>query len=263
MDKLFFVVLIFLPIAFSTAQDIPEPPNPPRLVNDFADVMSDAEDEMLERKLRAYHDSTSTQIAVVIVSNIGGYDVMDYAYRVGEKWDVGQQGKNNGLVVLVSIEDRKAGIATGYGMEATITDAATRRIREEHMNPNFRNGNFYKGLDDATTILMKLASGEFKAEDMGPQNIGAGALVFLLIAFLIFIAIIIASARRVQRSHYGSKGLDFWAALWLMMNAGGGGRGRRDNDHWGGWGGGSGRGGGGFGGFGGGSFGGGGSGGGW
>lgn len=263
MNKLFLVFLLCFLCRHSIAQDIPEPPNPPRLVNDFANVMSAGEVEMLERKLRAYHDSTSTQIAVVTVKNLGGYEVMDYAYRIGEKWGVGQQGKNNGLVVLVSIEDRKAGIATGYGMEGSITDASTRRIRENYMNPNFRNGNFYQGLDEATTAIMKLASGEYKAEDLEGQPVGAGALIFLALIFLIFLIIIVTAARRAQRNHYGTRGLDFWTALWLMMNAGGGGGRRRDNDGWGGWGGGSGGGGGGFGGFGGGGFGGGGSGGSW
>jgi uncharacterized protein len=263
MNKLFFVFLLYLPVIFLSAQDIPAPPNPPRLVNDFANVLSDGEEQQLERKLVAYNDSTSTQITVVTVRNIGGYDVMDYAYRIGEQWGVGQKGKNNGLVVLVSIDDRKAGIATGYGMEGSITDLATRRIRENYMNPNFRNGDFYKGIDEATTAIMKLASGEFKADDLGPQGGGGGALIFLLLVFIIFIVIIVSAARRSQRNHYGTKGLDFWTALWLMMNAGGGGRGRGrgGNDGWGGWGGGSS--GGGFGGFGGGGFGGGGSGGSW
>jgi uncharacterized protein len=255
--SLFIFLLFSLTIH---AQDIPDAPNPPRLVNDFAGVLNEGDEATLERKLRNYHDTTSTQIAVVIVENLGGYEVMDYAYRVGEKWGVGQKGKDNGLVVLVSIQDRKAGIATGYGMEATVTDAATRRIREEYMNPNFRTGNFYKGLDEATTVLMKLASGEFKADEMGQPQIGIGAIIFILFILFIIIISIVAAAKRVQHSHYGSKGLDFWTALWLMSQMGDKGKGNKGGG-WGGWGGGSG--GGGFGGFGGGSFGGGGSGGSW
>lgn len=264
MNKLFFIFLLYLPVIFLSAQDIPAPPNPPRLVNDFANVLNDGEEQQLESKLVAYNDSTSTQITVVTVRNIGGYDVMDFAYRIGEEWGVGQKGKNNGLVVLVSIDDRKAGIATGYGMEGSITDLATRRIRENYMNPNFRNGDFYKGIDEATTAIMKLASGEFTADEMGrPEGGGAGALIFLLIVIILFIVIIVSAAKRSQHNHYGTKKLDFWTALWIMMNVGGGGRGRGGNSGWGGGGSGGFGGGGGFGGFGGGGFGGGGSGGSW
>lgn len=254
---LFFTLLL----SAATAQDLPEPMSPPRLVNDFAGVLSDQENSMLEQKLRAYHDSTSTQIAVVIVQDLGGYEVVDYAVRLGEKWGVGQQGGDNGIVVLVSIDDRKAAIVTGYGMEGAVTDAATRRIRENQMNPNFREGNFYEGLDEATTTIIKLASGEFTAEDLEPKGQGAGyfALIFV---FIVVGIIILAAVNSKKKNHIGKKGLGFWTALWLLSNMGGGGRNRGGGSGWGGgFGGGSS--GGGFGGFGGGSFGGGGSGGSW
>lgn len=258
MTRTFLLILLLVYPGYG--QDIPPAPNPPQLVNDFASALSDADRASLERKLNAYHDTTSTQIAVVIVKTLGGYEVMDYAFRIGEEWGVGQKGKENGIVVLVAIDDRKAAIATGYGLEGAIPDIATRHIRENQMNPNFRDGNFYKGLDEATTSLMKLASGEFTADDMVPKApIGAIFGVVFFFIFAIILLVIIVSRRK--RNHIGSKGLDFWTALWLMSNAGRGGRGGGSSGWGGGFGGGSS--GGGFGGFGGGSFGGGGSGGSW
>jgi uncharacterized protein len=260
------LILLLMLVSVAIAQDIPPPPNPPRLVNDFAGALSNSEREALERKLNAYHDTTSTQIAVVIVKNLGGYEVMDYAFRIGETWGVGQKGKENGVVILVAIDDRKAAIATGYGLEGAIPDIATRHIRENQMNPNFREGNFYKGLDEATTTIMKLASGEYTADDM-QQELPPGAViaigVFLVFLAIMFITIIAVASRK--RNHIGSKGIDFWTALWLMSHMGKGNRGGKSGwgggSGWGGFGGGSS--GGGFGGFGGGSFGGGGSGGSW
>lgn len=254
-------LLLFLSLTtLAYAQDIPEAPDPPRLVNDFANVLSDGERASLEQKLNAYHDTTSTQIAVVTVKSLGGYEVLDYAFRIGESWGVGQAGKENGVVVLVAIDDRKAAIATGYGLEGAIPDIATRHIRENQMNPNFRSGDFYKGLDEATTTLMKLASGEFSAEDMAPAQPGAGYVA--LIFFLVVIGIIVlAAVSRRKRNHIGKKGIDFWTALWLISHMGG--RNRGGGSGWGGGGFGGGSSGGGFGGFGGGSFGGGGSGGSW
>lgn len=257
---------MLLLVSAAVAQNIPSPPDPPRMVADFAKVLSQSELDALERKLVAYRDSTSTEIAVVIVNDLQGYEVTDYAFRIGEKWGVGQRGKNNGVVILVAIDDRKAAIATGYGLEGAIPDIATRHIRENQMNPNFREGNFYKGLDEATTTIMKLASGEFTADDM-TQEIPTGVVVAMAIFFILMIVmiiVIIAVASR-KRNHIGSKGIDFWTALWLMSHMGKGNRGGKSGwgggSGWGGFGGGSS--GGGFGGFGGGSFGGGGSGGRW
>ena len=84
------------------AQDFPEKLNPPKIVNDFAGMLSADENERLENKLTAYNDSTSTQIAVVIITSIGVYDVSDYAFQLAEKWGIGQKGKNNGVLILVA-----------------------------------------------------------------------------------------------------------------------------------------------------------------
>jgi len=85
----------------SWSQDIPDPMNPPRLVNDFAGILGGEERDALESMLRGYHDSTSTQIYVVTVNDLSGYDISDYAFRLGEKWGVGQKSKNNGVVILI------------------------------------------------------------------------------------------------------------------------------------------------------------------
>jgi uncharacterized protein len=92
----------------------------------------------LERKLLAYEDTTSTQVAILIVNSLNGYEVVDYAQRVGQNWGVGQANRDNGVFIVVAVQDRKAAIVTGYGMEGAITDAATYTIREEYMNPRFR-----------------------------------------------------------------------------------------------------------------------------
>lgn len=261
MSKAYPILLFTLLWINSFAQDIPEPLSPPRLVNDFANVLSEQERAQLEQKLRTYHDTTSTQIAVVTVKSLNGYEVVDFAVRLGEKWRVGQEGSNNGIVMLVAIDDRKAAIVTGYGLEGSVTDAATRRIRENQMNPNFREGNFYKGLDEATTSIIKLASGEFTAEDLEPAGPGAGFIILFFLLFIIVVSILAAVGRK-RRNHFGKKGLNFWTALWLLSHMGGG-RNRGGGGGFGGGGFGGGSSGGGFGGFGGGSFGGGGSGGSW
>jgi uncharacterized protein len=250
MKKLLFALICCLPFFHLVAKDIPAKPNPPRLVNDYAGVLSSEENNALEQKLVAYFDSTSTQIAIVIESSLDGDDLFDYSQRLATEWGIGEKGRNNGVLIYVAINDRKVRIHTGYGMEATITDALTTRIRQEQINPNFKAGNYFEGLDEATTIIMKAASGEYVNDH--PKGRNSGKHVPKVIVFIIIIVVLIAVFR--GRGGRGGGGL-MGPILWGTLGSGGFSSGRSSFG-----GGGS---GGGFGGFGGGGFGGGGSGGSW
>jgi len=233
----------------SFAKEVPAKSD--RLVNDYAGVLSADEKATLERKLVAYYDSTSTQIAIVIESSLDGDDLFDYSQRLATAWGIGEKGKNNGILIYAAIQDRKLRIHTGYGMEATITDALTTRIRTEYMNPYFKEGNYYQGFDEGTTIIMKAASGEYKNDHPEGKkkrgDMSLGQIILLIIIFII-LAIVFRNrgGRRGGRSG-GWGGPIFWGTFGSGGFSGGGG----------------GSSGGGFGGFGGGGFGGGGSGGSW
>ncbi len=254
------IAFIFLFLGLSIqAQNIPEPPQPPRLVNDFANLLSADEVNQLERKLVNYNDTTSTQLLVVLVADLDGYDVADYTFKLGEKWGVGTKGQNNGAVILVKPKTERAKgqayIATGYGLEAVIPDALAKRIVENEMIPEFRQGNYYQGINNAVDTMMGLASGLYTAEQYEDKSSG-GVIVGLII---IIIIIVVFSSSKNNNTNIGSgSGGSMWTALWLASMAGKGGSGSFGN-----FSGGSGGGGGGFGGFGGGSFGGGGAGGSW
>jgi uncharacterized protein len=247
------------------AQSIPERPVPPRLVNDFAGMLKVEEAGMLEQKLVTFNDSTSTQIAIVIVPSLGGYDKADYAQRLAEKWGIGRKGLNNGVLVLVKPKTADSNgqvqIAPGYGLEGAIPDLTCSEIVDREILPAFRNGDYYGGLNKATSTLMSLARGEFSAAQYGQKakrSTGKN-IPFGLILFIVFIIIIMVSrgSGGSNNKHISTRGLPFWMLLG-MMNSGRGG----SSGSWGGFSGGGG-GGGGFGGFGGGSFGGGGAGGSW
>jgi uncharacterized protein len=237
---------------------IPPSPSPPRLVNDFAEFLSRDEANYLERKLLEFNNETSTQITIVTISNLGGYDISDFAFRLGEKWKVGQEGFDNGIVILVKpktpTEKGDVFIATGYGLEGAVPDAVAKRIVEAEILPSFRESNYLEGLEKAVTTLFELTRGEFSPDEYmkksgdSTRSIGIGFFIFLMI----FISII----SRIRRNRHYSPGhrIPLWTALFL---AGSGGR-----SHSGSFGSFS-SGGGGFGGFGGGGFGGGGAGGSW
>ena len=262
------LILFLLTILTSNvkAQTIPERPVPPKLVNDFSQILTSKEARALEKKLVRFNDTTSNQIAVVIINSLDGSSPAEFATEIGLKWKVGQKEFDNGIVVLVvpktSSQKGHAYIAVAYGLEPAIPDAIANRIVNNEMIPYFRQGDYYGGINQATTILMKLASGEISAD--GYQNQSGSKGLFSLLPFIIIIIIIViirSSRSRSQGIVSGGSG-SLWTALMLGSMMGGRGS---NSGSWGNFsGGGSGfGGGGGFGGFGGGSFGGGGAGGSW
>lgn len=265
MNKLTLLLVLLVASLTTTAQNIPEPMYPYRLVNDFANVFSNAERDALEQKLLAYNDSTSTQIYVVTIDDLQGYPISDYSFRLGEQWGVGQKSKNNGAVILIKPKTQQskgeAFIALGYGLEARLTDGATGRIIRNEMIPYFRENDYFGGTNAAIDNMIARLSGEFD-NDGEKEEAGISPLMLLLL-LIVFILLI----------RYISRNKDqFIDGQGNSRSRGGGGPiiftpSPRNRGPWsgGGFGGGS-FGGGGFGGFGGGgggSFGGGGAGGSW
>ncbi len=255
MKKLLFSFLVLICL-ISAGQDIPAPPNPPRLVNDFAHVLTADQISDLETKLVAYDDTTSIQIAVITIQTTGDYDIADYALKILRDWKVGNKKTNNGLVILAAIQDHKVYIATGYGMEGSVPDITAKQIIENEILPNFKANNYYRGFDLGTDAIIKAARGEYKAPEGYNQrkqksNRGGSALGVIL---FIGIVIVLAISRGGGRGGGGLMSRSGVLPFILGSMLGSSGRGG------GGFGGG---GGGGFGGFGGGSGGGGGAGGSW
>ncbi|MFM7079850.1 MAG: TPM domain-containing protein [Bacteroidota bacterium] len=246
------VFLLLITVGLAIGQKYPAPPSPPRLVTDFTSTLAADEHARLEEKLRNYYDSTSTQIAVVILTTLDGYPIDDYSINLAKQWGIGKKDKDNGVLILISKEERKIFIANGYGMEGVLTDGRTKRIIEQDIKPSFKEGAYFDGLNKGTDRIIQYASGEFVADDeANPQE-----PIAIIFSVLLFVAIaLLIHARKVKRYAIVNN-LPFWTAWHLLSNA--------TVTHRGSWGGfSSGSGGGGFSGFGGGGFGGGGAGGSW
>ncbi len=259
MKKLLFILLTFLSFTVVSAQNVLPKPNPPRLVNDAAGVLSADQVETLERKLVALDDSTSNQIAVVLIKSLGDYAIEDYANKLFREWGIGNKKTNNGVLIIAAIDDRKMWITVGYGLEGAIPDVTASSIYRNEMVPEFKQQNYYQGIDNAINALTKAAVGEYKVKtekkvNNSGRNKGGSIFTFLFILFVVLMVII-----RGGRGGGGrGGGLGSIANAVILSSLLGGGRGG------GGWsGGGDSGGGGGFGGFGGGSSGGGGAGGSW
>jgi len=258
MNKL--LITFFLTIIGFAAFSQEFPTKPTTLVNDYTNTLSDSQKQQLEQKLVAFDDSSSTQIAVAIIKTVGDYDINEYALELGRKWGVGRAGKNNGVMIVVALGDRKVSIQTGYGVEGVLPDIYAKRIIENDFKPNFKTGNYYQGLEDGTTSIIKYTRGEYKNDapkSKKGKGGGFGSIVILVIIIVVIIAFIKRGGGGGGGQVIGGRGVT--DALFWGMLLGGSAR----SSGGGGWGGGGGSSGGGFGGFGGGSFGGGGSSGSW
>lgn len=258
LKTIFYISFIFCSLP-AMSDDFPARPYPPRLVNDYTGFLNNDEQARLEQKLVNFDRETSTQIAVVIVKDLAGYDKADYAVQLGRKWGIGQEGKNNGILILIKPKTQDSRgevfIAPGYGLEGVVPDAIAKRIVESEILPDFRNGSYFEGIDRAVNTLMDLTRGEYTAEEYAQQtkDTNPGAIIYLLFIVFIVLFSIIGRARRARQYSVGHN-IPFWMALMMLSGS--------RNSHRGSFGNFS-SGGGGFGGFGGGSFGGGGAGGSW
>lgn len=228
------------------------PPTANKLVSDFTkNTLSSAQIEALETKLRAYQDTTSTQIAIVILPDIGGDDINLFAAELAESWKIGQKDADNGCIFLLSMADRKIAIQNGYGLEPYLTDLQTGEIIRNIILPEFKQGDYYAGLDAGTTAVFQVIAGQFKGTPKKRDSPKSSSFFWIL---LVLGAIILIS-RNKKGGNNNNRGGGFGGGYWI----GGFGAGGMGSGGFGGGGGG----GGGFGGFGGGSFGGGGASGSW
>lgn len=255
-----FTGLLFLLLAVAPAiaqvdvdkwKGIPDKQSPPRLVNNFSkefpDFLSASEEQMLEDKLVKFSNETSNQITIVIVDDLQGWRSIDFATELGEKWGVGTDKYNNGVVILVKPTggegQRDIAIAVGEGLQPKINATRNVHVKDDIIVPLFQDGQFYEALNQGTDALMAMAKDAY--DDKAEAKRSGGVPWKMIIICLIILIILV---RIVKKGGGGGGG-------YTMGGGFGGGYGRGS---WGGgssWGGG---GGGGFGGFGGGSFGGGG-----
>lgn len=199
-----------LPDAFCAPQ-LPDQPYPPRLVNDFASVLTESQRNSLESKLVSFDDSTSNQIAVVTVSTLDGYDASEYATELHRKWKVGTDDKDNGILILVKPKNEDGYgdvfISIGYGLEGAIPDATAKRIINDRMIPHFKDNDYYGAIDSACDKLMELASGEYSdTEDESLEGLGIFSTAFFFGLILLFIIFVIHSKKNGGGGRNGNGG---------------------------------------------------------
>lgn len=223
--KLFNCLLICFLLLSTTAlhaQDFPTEPS--GHVNDFANLLTSSETQHLETKLRTYRDTTTNVIAVATLPDLKGYSIEEVSSQLFNNWKMWHEDRYNGVLIVIAPNERQMRIEVGYGLEGAIPDVIAGRIIREILTPNFRQSDFYGGLDRATSAMIELASGEYEGE-LTRTSSDSGGYVDLIVFILFLIFVIYTSSRRGggrrgrrRRHSLGSSGI-----IWLGGGFGGGG----------------------------------------
>lgn len=176
-------------------------------VTDEAEVLGPAQRQHLEQLLGTHEQATGRQFAVLIVSTLEGDPIEDFGIRVVESWELGQEGKDDGLLMLVAMQERKIRIEVGYGLEGDIPDAIAGRVIRDVMRPRFRSGDVAGGIEAGLVKLMEASGWTVPTElsrgrprggvwagtdEQRHAPIGALIVVFVLAAILTFAAPVLA-----------------------------------------------------------------------
>jgi len=212
------IVLLFLlgmPVVGEAQRAVPSLAN--RRVHDEAGVLSAQTNAYLEQSLKAFEDSTSNQIAVLIVNSLDGETIDQFGIRVADAWKLGTQDKDNGVILIIAMSDRKMRIEVGQGLEGPLPDAICNRIIRNEMAPAFRRGDYDAGVIASVDAVRKAIKGEYRGTGPKRGRKGGSAAGFLIL--LIILIIVMRGRNGGGRGHGWSSG-----AGWYMggMAAGGG-----------------------------------------
>ncbi|MEO8472432.1 MAG: TPM domain-containing protein [Chryseolinea sp.] len=167
-------------------------------VHDEAHVLTQEEIDSLESMLKSFEDSTSNQIAILIIPSLDGAILEEYALKVAEHWQLGKKDKDNGALLLISVQDHKVRIETGQGLEGTLTDAVCNRIIRNEIAPAFRKDDYAGGLNAAIRAMRSATKGEYTAEgkegfyedDLDwKQKVLFGLFIFVVLGVFSFLGI--------------------------------------------------------------------------
>ncbi len=161
----FFLLLVFLSNWAIAQKAIPELWG--QRIHDDAHVLKQETIDALEQRLKVYEDSTSNQLAILTITSLEGEVLEEYSLRVAEAWKLGTKEKDNGVLLLIAVDDHKMRIEVGHGLEGVLTDAHSNRIIRNELTPNFRNGNYDAGITAAVDAMIKSIGGEYSSEDSG------------------------------------------------------------------------------------------------
>ncbi len=174
------------PVAVAQEDDFPVLTG--RIVDD-AQLLTSVQEKMLTDWLVRHEDETTNQVVIVTVPTLQGLEIEDYGYQLGRHWGIGQADHDNGVLLLVAMEERDVRIEVGYGLEGALTDAEANAIIRNHIVPAFRAGDFGKGIEDAIPAILLQISGEDFAKKPSDQS-GFTTLEWLVIIAMVMLLLV-------------------------------------------------------------------------
>jgi uncharacterized protein len=202
---LIFLLIFFVLPVVSYALDVPKLQG---YVNDYAGMISSSAKARIEKDLKAFEQSDSTQLVILTVPTLEGETVDGFGIKVAETWKIGQKGKDNGIIILVAKQERKIRIEVGRGLEGPLTDLAAGRIVDIAIAPRFKQGDFDGGFIAGVAAVIAATRGEFKA-DIKPKakKTKAGTSFFTLLLIVLVALLFIGSFSRTMGGLAGAVGL--------------------------------------------------------
>lgn len=181
-------------------------------VNDWANVLTEQEAQLLERKIKGYQDSTTTQIAVVLLKSLNGENLEKLSLGIANDWGIGQKRRNNGILILAAMQERKIRIEVGRGLTDRINNAKATRIIQTKITPYFKQQNYYQGLDMAIDRIIVESSGKFKRFRV------TFVFIFTIVSSLLWLVLWIIGSRKPFEWGIASIGLFFMEIQWQLSH---------------------------------------------
>lgn len=228
---IFIANSLFSQNSFEDSKEVEAPTQVKKLTEYVVDetfTLTSYQKQTLVNKLKTFEDSTSNQLVVYIISSLGGKTIEEYAYEVATKNQIGQKGKNNGVLFLISMTDKKIRIEVGYGLEGALPDALCKRIIENEIKPEFQKSNYYDGILKGVEAIISATKGEYKPESKTKsilKTVGSillNILLFIGAIALIFIFAVIRSIVSAVVFGTGSKGSGYYKSSGWSSSRGGG-----------------------------------------
>jgi uncharacterized protein len=223
--KRFFLFLFVLILLGAPAYSLEVPGRPEGRVTDRTGTLTRDQIKALDQKMAAFERETTNQIAILMIPSLEGDSLEDYSIRLAEKWKIGQQGRNNGVILLIVKNDRKLRIEVGYGLEGALPDALAGTIIRNEIAPRFKDGKFFQGIEAGISSIIAATKGEYKAGPRKTKSQIDSLLPFLIVgAFIVFF--MVAAASRGRRTNYhsgGSRGWNSGGGFWYGGSSSGGG----------------------------------------
>lgn len=211
------LLILSLSVSAFAAKNTPYPPPTQNFfVNDFADCINESDEQKMQSMAEELYKKTGAQVVCVTVNSLDGKDVRDYALGLGREWGIGSKNDNNGVLLLLAVDDRQVDIEVGYGLEGTLTDGKTGRILDTYAMPYLRDNDFSAGLYKAFSALIGETANEYGVEINGSSLVpdededeeyeSSKAVIIDFIIFIIILLVIRKITGRTPFIFFGGGG---------------------------------------------------------